>query len=75
MDAIINFIFSTWIGGLILGAYLFGLLERVFEYKVFNPKASEEPQYWRWVKTILFPLPTLWRWVDLLIRKIKGGGK
>lgn len=62
---------TTWFGAFVLGAYIFGLIERIIDYKVYNPKASQEPQYWRWLKTIFFPLPTLWGWVDKLIRYIK----
>lgn len=61
----IHLLLTTWIGGLICGAWLIGFIMQVERFELLTLKGKDIPvKVALWLGAIFWPLPTIWRWVE-----------
>ncbi|GAO43810.1 hypothetical protein FPE01S_02_09160 [Flavihumibacter petaseus NBRC 106054] len=73
---ILKFIFHTWTGGVVLGAWIAGFILASERYTIFTAKGKyPDKVIGDWLAAIFWPLPTLWRWAEAGIRWFKSRKK
>ena len=59
----LHFIFSTWIGGVCLGAWIIGFILSAERFQIFDVKdRTDADVVGRWLAAVFWPVPTLYRW-------------
>ncbi len=66
----IKFLFSTWGGGVLLGAWVAGFILAAEKYTIFSTKGKyADKVIGDWLAALFWPIPVVWGWVSKLFKK------